>query len=106
MGVATLDHLEDCQKRLISALDGNDIDALETSIVSLHDAVQQVRAAGAWRDVPEVVERAKRIAALSEAAQIRVNFLTDFTSRRLQQLAAARGQVSASTYGRNGMHLV
>jgi hypothetical protein len=100
MSLAALDHLESCQRGLIAALDGNDIDGLEASIVRMGEAVQRAKAAGAWRHDAETIARAGRISALSEAALVRVNFLTDFTRRRLDQLAAARGTPAAHTYGR------
>lgn len=105
MSLAALEHLEACQQGLIAALDGHDVEMLEASIVRLSEAVTVAKAAGAWRDRPEVVQHAKRITALSEAARIRVNFLTDLTQRRLDNLAAARGNVPASVYSRRGRQL-
>lgn len=97
MSVVALDRLEACQQGLIAALDGDDIDALESSITRLSHAIGDVRAAGAWHDQPDVVQRASRIAVLAEAARVRVNFLTDRTQRRLDQLAMLRGR-GAPTY--------
>jgi hypothetical protein len=105
MSVAALEHLEACQQGLIAALDGHDVEALEASIVRLSEAVSVAKAAGAWRDRPEVVQHARRITALSEAARVRVNFLTDLTQRRLEQLATARGQAPAAVYSRNGRQI-
>lgn len=100
--MAALEHLEACQEGLIAALDGHDVEALEASIIRLGEAVQVARAQGAWRDRPDVVQHAKRIAALAEAARVRVNFLTDMTQRRLDQLNGVRGRVPAAVYNRSG----
>jgi hypothetical protein len=105
MSVATLEHLEACQKGLIAALDGHDVEELEASIVRLSAAVQVARAAGAWRDRAEVVQHARRITGLAEAARVRVNFLTDLTQRRLDRLTEARGLPPAAVYSRSGRQL-
>jgi hypothetical protein len=104
MSLVALDHLEACHEALIRALDGNDIEAVETSIAEMRFAVEEVRAAGGWHDTPAVKSRAERIAALAEAARIRVNFLTDLTQHRIETLAAARGRIGAAAYGPNGRH--
>ena len=102
MSAAALRKMEECQEALIGALDGNDIDALEQSIEMLRYAVEAAREAGGWHDEPENRARAGRIAALAEAAMMRVNFLTDLTRQRLEALAALRGRSTPGHYGRNG----
>jgi len=94
--------MEECHQALVSALDGNDIDALEHSIEGLRVAVEAARGNGAWRDEPELKARASRIAALAQAAMVRVNFLTDMTRQRLEALAAVQGRPVAAHYGRGG----
>lgn len=105
MSLASLEHLEACQEGLIAALDGHDVEALEASIVRLSEAVMVARAQGAWRDKPDVVGHAQRIFRLAEAARIRVNFLTDVTQRRIDQLSQARGRPRISLYSRSGKQL-
>lgn len=105
MSLAALEHLESCQEGLISALDGYDVEALEASIARLSDAVSVARAAGAWRDRPDVVQHAQRIYGLAEAARIRVNFLTDLTQRRLDNLSTARGRTPNALYSRRGRQI-
>lgn len=102
MSLAALERLEDCQRHLIAALDGHDVERLETSVLDLHDAVGHARAAGAWQNTPDILARARRIVALADAARVRVNFLTDITQRRIDGLVVARGGVPASTYSRRG----
>lgn len=100
MSLDTLRRLEDAHQHLISALDAQDIEAIETGVEQLRSAVAAVQAAGSWRDSAQVREQAKRIRSLGEEARIRVNFLTDRTAQRLQRLAAARGDALGATYKR------
>lgn len=103
MSLASLDRLEICQETLIQALDANDVEAVEGAVANLHDAVNEVKAAGGWRDQTAVRVRARRVLALIEAARIRVNFLTDQNRQRIEQLAALRGHIQAGAYGRDGL---
>jgi hypothetical protein len=100
MSLLALGRLQAAHEDLIGALDANDVDAIEQRLEQLRGAIAAVRAAGGWRDIPQLKERAKLIAQLGEAARIRVNFLTDRTAQRLQMLAAARGQVLGGAYSR------
>jgi hypothetical protein len=102
MSLAALDHLEACHQALIRALDGPDIEAVETSVEDLRHAVNEVRSRGSWRDTADVKQRAVKITALAEAARVRVNFLTDLTQHRIESLAAARGRLTVVPYGRDG----
>lgn len=95
-----LGRLEAAHQALIAALDANDVEAIERGIEALRTSILAVRAQGGWRELAGVRERALRIAQLAEAARVRVNFLTDLTSQRLQMLAAARGEASAAAYRR------
>lgn len=99
---ASLQRLEDCHHALIDALDAQDLDALEGSIEAFRTALDDVRAKGAWREQPGVLDSIGRIHALSEAARIRVNFLTDLNQQRIDTLAAARGRDNVVVYGRTG----
>ena len=98
-----LARLEACHVALIAALDRDDIGAIEAAIGEFGRALDAVRVAGAWRDRPGIVDLAQRICSLSEAARIRVNFLTDLNQRRIDALAAARGQAARARYGRDGL---
>lgn len=97
-----LGRLEAAHEALIAALDGGAIDDIELRLDALREAVEAVRAAGAWHDSRRMKERAQRIVQLGEAARIRVNFLTDMTRQRLQMLAAARGDTAGIVYLRPG----
>lgn len=98
----SLQRLKACHVALIAALDAQDIDAIESAIVEFRDVVEEVRAAGGWRDNAGIAEHVAQIAALSEAARIRVNFLTDINQQRIETLAAVRGRAIGSAYRRDG----
>ena len=98
MTLAVLDRLASCHEALIRSLDGNDLAAIEAATLALADAVASARADRDWAGTPEMRERLLSLAALAQAAQIRVNFLTDTIRRRVGTLAALRGAEPAMTY--------
>ena len=98
MSLIVLDRLASCHEALIRALDGNDLEAIETATLALADAVGSARANHDWASTPEIRERLLSLAALAQAAQIRVNFLTDTIRRRVNAMAALRGAEPAMTY--------
>jgi hypothetical protein len=98
MSLAALDRLTSCHEALIRALDGNDLDAIEDATAALAAAVAAARAGGDWAGAPDLKERLLSLAALAQAAQIRVNFLTDTIRRRVHALATLRGAEPAMTY--------
>lgn len=98
----SLRRLEACHRALIGALDAHDVEKLEAALAQFREAVDEVRAAGGWRDHPEIIDRVVRIYQLSEAARIRVNFLTDMNRQRIEALAAVRGRATGAPYRRDG----
>lgn len=102
MSVNALARLEAAHEGLIGALDGADVEAIEGKVEELRSAISEVRAMGGWRESPDLKARAKRIAALGEAARIRVNFLTDLTRQRLEMLSTARGEALGGGYSPAG----
>ena len=98
MQLAILDTLARSHEALIRALDGNDLEAIESATLGLADAVASARARQDWASTPAVKERLLSLAALAQAAQIRVNFLTDTIRRRVNAMAALRGSEPAMTY--------
>lgn len=97
-----LDRLRSRNVALIAALDSDDLEPLEQAIDDFERALDGVRAAGSWREEPGLVDLVLSVKALTEAARIRVNFLTDMNQRRMDALAEARGQTVAAPYGRDG----
>lgn len=102
MSLAALDRLRACHEDLIGALDGRDVEAVEASVARYRGAVEEVRALGGWRDNPDVKTRAAEIVKLADAANGRVNFLTDLNRHRIDTLDALRGQGAGTRYARDG----
>lgn len=99
-GVAALERIERCQTALADALDSGDIGAIEAAIAALRATLDEAPAE--WSRTHETRAMAQRIAALTESAQMRVNFLTDMIRRRLERLSVARGHGPCATYGPTG----
>ena len=97
MSLASLDRLAACHEALIHALDGNDLGALDEACRGLAGAVAAARAEQDLGSSPELKERLLNLSALAHAAQVRVNFLTDRIRRRIDAVAAMRGE-PAMTY--------
>ena len=97
MQLAILDGLAKSHEALIRALDGDDLAAIEHATAALAEAVHEARRHD-WHSTPHLKERLLSLAALAQAAQIRVNFLTDMIRRRVDAAAALRGAQPVSTY--------
>lgn len=110
MSSATLDAVIASQEALIRALDGRPTDGeadgpagIEAAIEQLRTALDAARAAGGWRQSPEIVERVRHALALAESARARLHYLADRTRRQLDQLAALGVRTPGSlAYGRDG----
>ena len=97
MQLAILDSLARSHEALIRALDGDDLGEIEQATASLAEAVHEARRHD-WHSTPDLKERLLSLAALAQAAQIRVNFLTDMIRRRVDAAAALRGAQPQMTY--------
>ena len=97
MQLAILDTLARSHEALIRALDGDDLGEIEQATASLAEAVHEARRHD-WHSTPDLKERLLSLAALAQAAQIRVNFLTDMIRRRVDAAAALRGAQPQITY--------
>ncbi len=98
MQLALLDSLASAHEALIRALDGDDLAGIERATAGLAEAVHEARRQGDWTATPALKERLLSLAALAQAAQIRVNFLTDMIRRRVDAAAALRGAQPQITY--------
>ena len=98
MQLAILDALATSHEALIRALDGDDLAEIERATAALAEAVHDVRRHDGWQLAPGMKERLLSLAALAQAAQIRVNFLTDMIRRRVDAAAALRGAQPAALY--------
>ena len=97
MQLAILDALARSHEALIRALDGDNLGEIEQATASLAEAVHEARRHD-WHSTPDLKERLLSLAALAQAAQIRVNFLTDMIRRRVDAAAALRGAQPQMTY--------
>ena len=97
MQLAVLDALAGAHEALIRALDGDDLAGIERATAALAEAVHEARRHD-WRGAPDLKERLLSLAALAQAVQIRVNFLTDMIRRRIDAAAALRGAQSVAVY--------
>ena len=98
MQLAILDALATSHEALIRALDGDDLAEIERATSALAEAVHGARRHDDWQKMPGLRERLLSLAALAQAAQIRVNFLTDMIRRRVDAAAALRGAQPAAIY--------
>ena len=98
MQLAVLDALATSHEALIRALDGDDLAGIEQATAALAEAVHAARRQDDWAGTPGMKERLLNLAALAQAAQIRVNFLTDMIRRRVDAAAALRGAQPVAVY--------
>lgn len=86
----------------ISALDGDDVQHIEQAVREFAGALNDVQAQGAWEDRVEVTDTVLDLFRLSEAARIRVNFLTDLSQQRLDALSHVCSRAVSTAYGSDG----
>ena len=91
--------MKEAHEALIAALDSNDIAAIEAAVSSFGERAQALRSV-VDSCGPEAAEHAAELRRLSQHARMRVNFLTDAVSRRLERLEAVRGRGQVSLYAR------
>lgn len=84
----------DCQAQLITALDSQDADAILSASYALADAVERLRHSPALSVGDTLAFGLKQ----SEAARIRVKYLTAWNRQKIDRLAEVRGQISSATY--------
>ena len=100
LGLAALDDLSAAVDALRATLDGTDVAAIETATQRVAHAAAAVRAIGAWRSYPAVIDRLKAMQPLLESARIRTSLLADHMSQRLAILASHGASTAPLTYGR------
>src|SRR3546814_13195577 len=101
MTVQALDRLGNGFSDLLDVLDSDDIARVEAVLAEVRDALEEVRAQGAWRHTHEVTGRIREIMPLVEAARVRVNFLTDVTPQPADRLAFPHGHSHMTTHKRS-----
>ena len=98
--IASLARLEAHHEALITALDSNELSAIQSASQNLHAELGQLRGVDSWAAEPELKLTAERIGRLAEAAMRRVNVLQDHAKRRSAALAALRGHAAPALYTR------
>lgn len=98
MSLQVLDRLASSHEALIVALDTNDLAGIEAATAALADAVAAARTIEGVVHAPDLRDRLSSLTVLAQAAQARVNFLTDHVRRRVDTLAAFAGRPRDLTY--------
>jgi hypothetical protein len=98
MSLQALDRLAAAHEALIAALDASDLAAIEAATAGLAAAVEAARGIEPSTGRQELRERLISLAALAQAAQGRVNFLTDMAGRRIDTLFTMAGRAPTLTY--------
>ncbi len=89
--------LIDAQNALITALDSGDVAAIETATRHMAHAVEGVRTQDAWHD-PDSIDDLNHAMKQTQAARIRVNYLSDWTRQKIDRFSEIRGGVRATKY--------
>jgi hypothetical protein len=84
----------DCQTRLIAALDARDADAILSASAALAQTVEILRLSPAAPASDQLTLGLKQ----TEAARIRVKYLTAWNRQKIDRLAELRGQFSGNIY--------
>ncbi|MES2290870.1 MAG: hypothetical protein V4530_14140 [Pseudomonadota bacterium] len=92
------------QAALIAALDAGDVGAIEAATRDLAAAVDTIRRSGAVRAQATTRSRVDYALKQSDAARMRVNYLSDRTRQRADRLTAKGGTTRAVTYTAAGRY--
>ncbi len=98
MTTAHVEALITAQAALIAALDTRDAGAIETATRALAEAAAALRMQDSWRESSTLRERLGHALKQTDAARIRINYLSDWTRQRIVSIAELRGGGGAQTY--------
>jgi hypothetical protein len=98
MTAALIEQLITAQSTLIAALDTRDAVAIEQATQALGSSVAALRAQDAWRESGDMRERVSLALKQTDAARIRVNYLSDWTRQRIDSIAELRGGAPTQIY--------
>ncbi len=93
-----LDHILDCQRALIAALDERDISAIEHNSNQLAKATQQLQNHDTWLANADTRGKIEHGLKQLNAARTRANILSDWTRQRIDRLNELRGISSTHIY--------
>ena len=91
-----IENLIDCQTKLIAALDARDGDAILSASHALQSVVDALRQSPIASDAAMLALGLKQ----TEAARIRVKYLTAWNRQKIDRLADLRGQSSGHIYAK------
>lgn len=95
MTASAIELLIEAQSDLIAALDSGNVAAIENSTQAMAAAVEKVRAQDAWRDTADL-PKLDYAMKQSQAARMRINYLSDWTRQKIDRLFEIRGGTRAS----------
>ena len=95
MTASAIELLIEAQSDLIAALDSGNVAAIENSTQAMAAAVEKVRAQDAWRDTADL-PKLDYAMKQSQAARMRINYLSDWTRQKIDRLFEIRGGARAS----------
>ncbi len=86
-----LDRVTECQASLIDALDSQDVDAIEKSTGDLAAMLDEISSLRPFPPKTDDNARLDYAIRQSNAASMRVNYLSSWTRQRIDRLAELRG---------------
>lgn len=98
MTTALIELLITAQATLIAALDTRDAEAIEQATQALGSSIAALRKQDAWRESGGMRERVGHALKQTDAARIRVNYLSDWTRQRIDGIAELRGGAPSQVY--------
>ena len=99
MSSPALEVLIERQAALIAALDKGEVSAIELATQEMGHALQAVSNQNAWNHRSDV-EQISYALKQTHAARIRINYLSEWTRQKIDQLADLRGLKTAANRGK------
>jgi hypothetical protein len=100
MTAPLLEDMITAQGALIAALDSRDADAITEAARRLDTLIAGLRAQSTWRESGAVREPLGHALKQTDAARIRINYLSDWTRQRIDSIAELRGGALSQTYAK------
>lgn len=98
MTETVLQQIVNCQQAIVAALDRRDPAAIEESTAKLAEAVARARNHAAWRDDSVTRTSLEHGLKQTDAARMRVNYLSEWTRQRIDSLNELRGLTNKDIY--------
>jgi hypothetical protein len=98
MSEAALDNVIQAQKKLIAALDAQDVDAISAASEELAALLDVLRVDGAWYATSSARYKIEFALKQTNAARMRVNYLSNWTRQKIEMLFSLRLEDGLSLY--------